>query len=136
MYNSAVQEERQRVKEKGESEVESTSGANNDMPVERILEAELAVEPKIDTYIDTQVSVFCQGCKWVLEERVLNLRVVHERKRKTVHSIMYLLLEIYVRLALSYGFFNFSYIKICCTMIKYSFKIANTFKIEQLFLKI
>lgn len=52
----AVQEERQRVKEKGEGEVESTSSANVDMPVERILEAELAVEPKIETYIDTQES--------------------------------------------------------------------------------
>ena len=51
---TAVQEERQRVKEKGE-EVESTSGANNDMPVEQILEAELAVDPKIENYIDTQV---------------------------------------------------------------------------------
>ena len=50
-----MQEERQRVKEKGE-EVESTSGANNDMPVEQILEAELAVDPKIENYIDTQVS--------------------------------------------------------------------------------
>ncbi|XP_029641199.1 retinoic acid receptor RXR isoform X5 [Octopus sinensis] len=55
----AVQEERQRVKEKGEGEVESTSSANVDMPVERILEAELAVEPKIETYIDTQVSDGC-----------------------------------------------------------------------------
>lgn len=55
----AVQEERQRVKEKGEGEVESTSSANVDMPVERILEAELAVEPKIETYIDTQVSHDC-----------------------------------------------------------------------------
>lgn len=44
------------MKEKGE-EVESTSGANNDMPTEQILEAELAVEPKIDTYIDTQVCI-------------------------------------------------------------------------------
>ncbi|GFS00628.1 retinoic acid receptor RXR [Elysia marginata] len=50
---TAVQEERQRVKEKGE-EVESTSGANNDMPVEQILEAEQAVDPKIENYIDTQ----------------------------------------------------------------------------------
>jgi hypothetical protein len=51
----AVQEERQRNKEKGEGEVESSSGANNDMPVEKILEAELAVDPNTDTYIDTQV---------------------------------------------------------------------------------
>lgn len=51
----AVQEERQRNKEKGEGEVESTSPANADMPVEKILEAELAVEPQTDTYIDAQV---------------------------------------------------------------------------------
>ena len=51
----AVQEERQRAKEKGEGEVESTSNANSEMPVEKILEAELAVEPKTDTYVDTQV---------------------------------------------------------------------------------
>ncbi|CAL1540401.1 unnamed protein product [Lymnaea stagnalis] len=61
---TAVQEERQRVKEKGDGEVESTSGANNDMPVEQILEAELAVDPKIDTYIDAQkdpVTNICQA---------------------------------------------------------------------------
>lgn len=29
--------------------------ANADMPVEKILEAEIAVEPKTDTYIDAQV---------------------------------------------------------------------------------
>lgn len=52
-----MQEERQRVKEKGEGEVESTSTANSDMPVEKVLEAELAVEPKTDTYIDAQVIV-------------------------------------------------------------------------------
>lgn len=56
-YLTAVQEERQRVKEKGEGEVESTSTANSDMPVEKILEAELAVEPKTDTYIDAQVNL-------------------------------------------------------------------------------
>ena len=53
---AAVQEERQR-KEKcqGEGEVESTSTVNNDMPVEKVLEAELAVEPNTDTYVDTPV---------------------------------------------------------------------------------
>jgi hypothetical protein len=70
---TAVQEERQRVKEKGEGEVESTSSANSDMPVEKVLEAELAVEPKTDTYIDAQVRIraldlvmictlFCLSC--------------------------------------------------------------------------
>ena len=57
LYFSAVQEERQRVKEKGDGEVESTSGANSDMPVEQILDAELAVDPKTgNNYMDTQVS--------------------------------------------------------------------------------
>ena len=53
----AVQEERQRNKEKGEGDVESTSPANADMPVEKVLEAELAVEPQTDTYIDAQVTM-------------------------------------------------------------------------------
>ena len=51
----AVQEERQRVKERGEGEVESTNCANTDMPVEKILEAEIIVEPKYESYVDTQV---------------------------------------------------------------------------------
>lgn len=49
---AAVQEERQRGKERGENEVESTSSFNDDMPVEKILDAELAVEPKTETYSD------------------------------------------------------------------------------------
>jgi len=53
--SAAVQEERQRNKERGEGEVESTTAANSEMPVEKILEAELMVEPKTDTYVDTQV---------------------------------------------------------------------------------
>nr|ABS70715.1 retinoid X receptor a isoform [Nucella lapillus] len=64
MKREAVQEERQRVKEKGDGEVESTSGANSDMPVEHVLEAEVAVEPKIDTYVDVQkdpVTNICQA---------------------------------------------------------------------------
>lgn len=51
MY-AAVQEERQRGKERGENEVESTSSFNEDMPVDKILDAELAVEPKTETYSD------------------------------------------------------------------------------------
>ena len=61
----AVQEERQRVKEKGE-EVESTSNANADMPVEKVLDAELAVEPKTDTYIDTQVNRNMKKKSWFM----------------------------------------------------------------------
>ena len=44
----AVQEERQRTKDKNENEVESTSNSHHDMPIERVLEAELRVEPKND----------------------------------------------------------------------------------------
>ncbi|KAB0394046.1 hypothetical protein E2I00_001750 [Balaenoptera physalus] len=50
-----VQEERQRGKDRAENEVESTSSANEDMPVEKILEAELAVEPKTETYVEANV---------------------------------------------------------------------------------
>lgn len=61
----SVQEERQRKdKAMGDSEVESTSSANNDMPVEKILEAELAVEPNTETYVDTPhdpVTNICQA---------------------------------------------------------------------------
>lgn len=57
MLHAAVQEERQRAKEKNENEVESTSCASEDMPVEKILEAEQAVEPKTETYIETNLSV-------------------------------------------------------------------------------
>ena len=35
--------------------MESSVSANAEMPVEKILEAEMAVEPKTDTYIDAQV---------------------------------------------------------------------------------
>ncbi|MBN3275094.1 RXRBA protein, partial [Polyodon spathula] len=46
-----VQEERQRNKEK-EGEVESTSGVNEEMPVEKILDAEMAVEQKTELHAD------------------------------------------------------------------------------------
>ncbi|XP_039667928.1 retinoic acid receptor RXR-gamma-B isoform X4 [Perca fluviatilis] len=46
---AAVQEERQRGRERGENEVESTSSFNEEMPVDKILDAELAVEPKTET---------------------------------------------------------------------------------------
>ncbi|XP_041705167.2 retinoic acid receptor RXR-gamma-B isoform X3 [Coregonus clupeaformis] len=48
----SVQEERQRGKEQGEKEVESTSSFNEEMTVNKILDAELAVEPKTETYAD------------------------------------------------------------------------------------
>ncbi|XP_041705166.2 retinoic acid receptor RXR-gamma-B isoform X2 [Coregonus clupeaformis] len=52
MKREAVQEERQRGKEQGEKEVESTSSFNEEMTVNKILDAELAVEPKTETYAD------------------------------------------------------------------------------------
>uniref|UniRef100_W5LZH7 Retinoic acid receptor RXR n=1 Tax=Lepisosteus oculatus TaxID=7918 RepID=W5LZH7_LEPOC len=55
MKREAVQEERQRGREKSDNEVESTSNYNEDMPVEKILEAELAVEPKTETYMDASL---------------------------------------------------------------------------------
>lgn len=51
MKREAVQEERQRNKEK-EGEVESTSAVNEEMPVEKILEAEMAVEQKTELHAD------------------------------------------------------------------------------------
>lgn len=37
--------------------MESTSSANEDMPVEKILEAELAVEPRTETYVDANMGL-------------------------------------------------------------------------------
>uniref|UniRef100_A0AAY4D6Z5 Retinoic acid receptor RXR n=1 Tax=Denticeps clupeoides TaxID=299321 RepID=A0AAY4D6Z5_9TELE len=47
----SVQEERQRNKER-DGEVESTSAVNEEMPVEKILEAEMAVEQKTELHAD------------------------------------------------------------------------------------
>ncbi|XP_023651948.1 retinoic acid receptor RXR-beta-A isoform X5 [Paramormyrops kingsleyae] len=51
MKREAVQEERQRNKER-DGEVESTSAVNEEMPVEKILEAEMAVEQKTEMHAD------------------------------------------------------------------------------------
>uniref|UniRef100_A0A8C6UA98 Retinoic acid receptor RXR n=1 Tax=Neogobius melanostomus TaxID=47308 RepID=A0A8C6UA98_9GOBI len=52
MKREAVQEERQRNREKEAGEVESTSVVNEEMPVEKILEAEMAVEQKTELHSD------------------------------------------------------------------------------------
>ncbi|KAJ8372964.1 hypothetical protein AAFF_G00272450 [Aldrovandia affinis] len=57
LFTAAVQEERQRGRERSESEVESSCSTNEDMPVEKILEAELAVEPETETHIDGSLGV-------------------------------------------------------------------------------
>ncbi|XP_031442277.1 retinoic acid receptor RXR-beta-A isoform X5 [Clupea harengus] len=48
----SVQEERQRNKEREAGDVESTTAANEEMPVEKILEAEMAVEQKTELQAD------------------------------------------------------------------------------------
>lgn len=72
MKREAVQEERQRVKEKGEGEVESTTSANSEMPVERVLQAELAVEPKTETYVDAQRDAVTNICQ-AADKQLMNL---------------------------------------------------------------
>uniref|UniRef100_A0A1B6J1Y2 Nuclear receptor subfamily 2 group B member 4 n=1 Tax=Homalodisca liturata TaxID=320908 RepID=A0A1B6J1Y2_9HEMI len=54
MKREAVQEERQRTKERDQIEVESTSSVQTDMPVERILEAEKRVECKTEVSLEIE----------------------------------------------------------------------------------
>uniref|UniRef100_A0A0C9QI16 Nuclear receptor subfamily 2 group B member 4 n=1 Tax=Fopius arisanus TaxID=64838 RepID=A0A0C9QI16_9HYME len=63
MKREAVQEERQRTKERDQSEVESTSSLHSDMPVERILEAEKRVECKMEHQgnYDNALSSICNA---------------------------------------------------------------------------
>ncbi|KAL1124082.1 hypothetical protein AAG570_001852 [Ranatra chinensis] len=63
MKREAVQEERQRTKEKDQNEVESTSGFHTDMPVERILDAERRVDCKVEPSVEFEDSMnnMCQA---------------------------------------------------------------------------
>lgn len=63
MKREAVQEERQRTKERDQNEVESTSSMHTDMPVERILEAEKRVECKNESAVGLEDTVanICQA---------------------------------------------------------------------------
>ncbi|XP_043464013.1 retinoic acid receptor RXR-alpha-B isoform X1 [Leptopilina heterotoma] len=61
MKREAVQEERQRTKERDQNEVESTSSLHADMPVERILDAENRVECKIENQGNYEVSNICNA---------------------------------------------------------------------------
>ncbi|KAL3218378.1 hypothetical protein MRX96_031568 [Rhipicephalus microplus] len=76
MKREAVQEERQRTKDRADSEVESTSGgAPPEMPLERILEAELRVEPHTGTLSENAqqqdpVSSICQAADRQLHQLV------------------------------------------------------------------
>ena len=62
------------MKERGEGEVESTGSANADMPVEKILEAEIAVEPKYDSYAETQVSM---GEKLFVKASLMGKKIIN-----------------------------------------------------------
>lgn len=70
--HAAVQEERQRNKDKNENEVESTSNNNNDMPIERILDSELRVEPQSLEEVDVNdpVGNICQAADHQLYQLV------------------------------------------------------------------
>ncbi|KAJ8335304.1 hypothetical protein SKAU_G00409430 [Synaphobranchus kaupii] len=60
----SVQEERQRNKER-DGEVESTSAVNEEMPVEKILEAEMAVEQKTELQSDGSSGGSSVSLNWV-----------------------------------------------------------------------
>lgn len=63
MKREAVQEERQRTKERDQNEVESTSSFHTDMPVDRLLEAERRVDLKVEPAVDfnNSLSSICQA---------------------------------------------------------------------------
>jgi len=63
MKREAVQEERQRNKEKGEIDIETTNGSQGEMPVERILEAEKRVESKEEPQVNSDSPVGEVICK-------------------------------------------------------------------------
>lgn len=62
MKREAVQEERQRTKERDQNEVESTSSLHTDMPVERILEAEKRVECKTEQQVESEQNAVTNIC--------------------------------------------------------------------------
>ncbi|XP_025160601.1 retinoic acid receptor RXR-alpha-B isoform X3 [Harpegnathos saltator] len=81
MKREAVQEERQRTKERDQTEVESTSNMHADMPIERILEAEKRVECKIEHQGNYELFQLVAWAKHIphftslpLEDQVLLLR--------------------------------------------------------------
>lgn len=64
MKREAVQEERQKAKDKSnEDQVESSTSVNSDMPLEKILNAQLAVEPINETYIDAPENAIQNICQ-------------------------------------------------------------------------
>ncbi|KAL0273493.1 UNVERIFIED_CONTAM: hypothetical protein PYX00_006140 [Menopon gallinae] len=72
MKREAVQEERQRTKEREQGEVESSGTLQADMPVERILEAEKRVECKVENQneYENAVANICQATNTQLYQLV------------------------------------------------------------------
>lgn len=72
MKREAVQEERQRTKEREQGEVESSGTLQADMPVERILEAERRVECKVENQneYENAVANICQATNTQLYQLV------------------------------------------------------------------
>lgn len=64
MKREAVQEERQRTKDR-DTEVESTSNMQTDMPIERILEAEKMVDCKEEQPVEYEVEIFIFSIEFV-----------------------------------------------------------------------
>ncbi|XP_059351315.1 retinoic acid receptor RXR-like isoform X2 [Daphnia carinata] len=62
MKREAVQEERQRNKEKGEMDMDATSGGQGDMPIERVLEAEKRVECKDEPQVNSATAALGNIC--------------------------------------------------------------------------
>ena len=63
MKREAVQEERQRNKEKGEIDNDTSTGSRGEMAVERILEAEKRVESKDEPQVNSDSPVGEVICK-------------------------------------------------------------------------
>lgn len=94
MKREAVQEERQRTKERDQSEVESTSSLHSDMPIERILEAEKRVECKMEQQGNYEVNINRMWRRDKTDSRI-----------GTVHDSSFVSIILYTRFDLLFIFF-------------------------------
>lgn len=88
----AVQEERQRAKEKSEAELELAGCASDDMPVEKILEAELAVEPKTETYVEGSIGAAANSVRHL--SLSLSLSNTHSPNRSDTSTLLHATLRL------------------------------------------
>ncbi len=61
LCNLAVQQARSRVEESDEGEAQSSNKDNSEMPVGKTLQAESAITPRLNIYLDAQVNGFLPG---------------------------------------------------------------------------